>query len=150
LPGNGCYRRRFFSFSHWGSLVAAARAELLSTDTSTNLVPGWRPFLTSLLVLSPHARYQLPAEFSPSPTSYFTSLHSTELLTTPTDNWLVASNCPAYNIWARSTCKTQFPLLVPFSFEANFNFTDNSMTLLDCWVFCSEHLNNSTLYWNLI
>jgi hypothetical protein len=48
-----------------------------------NCVPGWPPFHTSLLVFSSQAE-QLTTELSHSPTSYFTSLHSTELLTTLT------------------------------------------------------------------
>jgi hypothetical protein len=54
----------------------------LSTDNWTNWVPGWRPFHTNLLVFSSQADFQLTTEHSLSPTSYFTSLHSTELPTT--------------------------------------------------------------------
>jgi hypothetical protein len=54
----------------------------LSTDNATNWVPGWRPFHTNLLVFSSQVDFQLTTELSHSPTSYFTSLHSTELLTT--------------------------------------------------------------------
>jgi hypothetical protein len=81
FPGNGFYREKFHSFPHSGPLVTAARAELLSTDNSTNWVLGWRPFHTNLLVFSSHADFQLSTELSHSPTSYL-SLHSTELLTT--------------------------------------------------------------------
>jgi hypothetical protein len=40
FPDNGFYLGRFFSFSHSGRLVTAARAELLSNDNSINWVPG--------------------------------------------------------------------------------------------------------------
>jgi hypothetical protein len=46
-------RERFFSSPHSGHLVTAARAELLSTDNSTNWFPGWRPFHANLLVYRP-------------------------------------------------------------------------------------------------
>jgi hypothetical protein len=86
-------------------LLSQARAELFSTDNSTNSVPGWRSFHTNLLILSSQADFQLTTELFQSPTSYFTSLHSTELLKTLTNNCFVASNCPEYNISARTTRK---------------------------------------------
>jgi hypothetical protein len=89
FPGNGFYRGRFFSFPRSGPLVTAARAEFLTNYKSTNWVPGWRLFHTNLLVFSSQAAFQLTTEPSHSPTSYFTSLHSTELLTTLTSNSLV-------------------------------------------------------------
>jgi hypothetical protein len=49
----------------------------LSTDNSTN----WVPLAANLLVFSSQADFQLTAELSDPPTSYFMSLHSTELLT---------------------------------------------------------------------
>jgi hypothetical protein len=62
---------------------------------STNWVPGWRPFHTILLVFSSQAKFQLTATLSTellhSPTSYFTSLYSTELLTAPANNCFVKS-----------------------------------------------------------
>jgi hypothetical protein len=77
---------RFLSFPHSGPLLTSARTELLSTANSTNWIPGFRQFHAILLVLS------TGADFQPT-TSYFTSLHSAELLTTPTSNCFVASNC---------------------------------------------------------
>jgi hypothetical protein len=53
--------------------------DLLTTDNSANWVPGWWPFHTKLLVFSSRADYQLNSH---SQTSYFTSLHSTELQAT--------------------------------------------------------------------
>jgi hypothetical protein len=50
---------RFFSFLHSGPLVTATRVEHLSTDNSTNRVPGWRPFHISLLDFSSHADFHL-------------------------------------------------------------------------------------------
>jgi hypothetical protein len=50
---------------------------------TTNWIPGWRPFHTNLLVFSSHVTFNWP-ELSHSPTSYFTSLLFTELLTSPT------------------------------------------------------------------
>jgi hypothetical protein len=91
FPGNGFYRGRFFIFPRLGSLVTAACAELLSTDSSTNLVLGWRPYHTNLLVFSSQADFQQTTDnwnLSHTPTSYFTSLHSTELLTTDCGTWL--------------------------------------------------------------
>jgi hypothetical protein len=72
---------KFFSFPCSDPLVTTARAEYLSTDNSTDWDPGLRPFHTNL----PH-----------SPTSYFTSLHLTKLLTSTTAR-LVSS---FYNLWA--------------------------------------------------
>jgi hypothetical protein len=108
FPGNSFYRRRFFSFTRSGPVVTATHAELLSTNNSTNWVPGWRPFHTNLVVFSSQTDFQLTTDLSHSPTSYFTSLHSTALLTT---QQLTASNCSAYNILAHTTQKTPFPLL---------------------------------------
>jgi hypothetical protein len=105
------YQWRFFSFPHPVPLVTAARAEFLSTDNSPTWVPGWRPFHTNLLVFSSQGDFQLTTELSHSPTSYFTSLHSAQLLTTLTNNKLAVSNCPAYNISALTTQKAQ-PLLL--------------------------------------
>jgi hypothetical protein len=56
-------------------LFSAYLAELNSTDW----VPGWWPFHTNLLVFSSQANFQLTTELSHSTTSYFMSLHSTEL-----------------------------------------------------------------------
>jgi hypothetical protein len=66
FSGNGFYRRKLFSFSRSGPLVTAARAELfqLSTDSSTNLVWGWRPFYTNLIVFLSQADFQLTTELS--------------------------------------------------------------------------------------
>jgi hypothetical protein len=90
FPGNGFYQRRFFSFPHSGPLVTAAHAELSSTDNSTNWVPGWQPFHTNLLVFSSQADFELTTDnWTVSPTSYFMSLHSTELPTTLTNNWII-------------------------------------------------------------
>jgi hypothetical protein len=59
-----------------------AHADFLSVDNSTYWIPGWKPFKTNLLAFSSQADFQLTTELSHSPTSYFTLLHSTELLTT--------------------------------------------------------------------
>jgi hypothetical protein len=59
FPGNGFYRGRFFSFLHSDPLVTAACAELLSTDSSSNWVPGWGPFHTNVLVFSSQSDFQL-------------------------------------------------------------------------------------------
>jgi hypothetical protein len=56
-------------------------AEHFSTDNSTNWVPGWQPFHINHLVFSSQADLKR-FELSYLPTSYFTSLGSTELLTT--------------------------------------------------------------------
>jgi hypothetical protein len=54
--------RESLSFPRLGPLVTAALAELLSTDNSTNWVPGWRPFHTNLLVFSSRADFQLTTD----------------------------------------------------------------------------------------
>jgi hypothetical protein len=57
----------------------------LSTDNSStcNCVPGWRPFHTNLLVFSSLADFRLTTDnWTVSPPTCFTSLHSTELLKT--------------------------------------------------------------------
>jgi hypothetical protein len=53
------YQWRFFSFPCSGPLFTAACAELLSIDSSTNWVPGWRPFHINLLVFCSQADFQL-------------------------------------------------------------------------------------------
>jgi hypothetical protein len=92
VSGQRLYRARFFIFPRSGFLVTATHAELLSTDNSTNWVPGKRPFHTNLLVFSSHVHFQLngtPAELTHQPATslhftslHFTSLHWTELPTT--------------------------------------------------------------------
>jgi hypothetical protein len=89
---------------------SASRAQVMlsqpsarnSCQVTTNWVSGLQPFHTSLLVFSSQADFQLTTEPSHSPTSHFTSLHSTELLTTPLTE-LRNSTDPAYNISARIT-----------------------------------------------
>jgi hypothetical protein len=71
----------------------------LSTENSTNWVPGWRPFQTNLIDFSSQADFQLNS----SPTSYFTPLHSTELLTTVTAARLLSS---FYNLGADASENT--------------------------------------------
>jgi hypothetical protein len=66
---------------------------------STNSFPSWRPFHTNALVFSSQADFQLTTELSHSSDSYYTSLHSNELLTTPAA-WLVSS---LHNRWADPT-----------------------------------------------
>jgi hypothetical protein len=66
------------------------QVEFLLTDNSTNWVPDWRQFHTSLTGWL--WTEQLTTELSHSPTSYFTSLQPTELLTTP-PSWLASSLC---------------------------------------------------------
>jgi hypothetical protein len=83
FPGNGFYQWRFFSFRHSDLLVKAARAEILSTDNSTNWrLPGWWPFHTNLLVFSSLADFQLTTD---SWTLWLTNqlLHVTSLNWTP-------------------------------------------------------------------
>jgi hypothetical protein len=68
--------------------VTAARAELLSTDNWTGSQTGGH--FTSTSYSSLHRltfNWQLTTALSHSPTSYFTSLHSTELLTTDNFYW---------------------------------------------------------------
>jgi hypothetical protein len=83
FPGNG--------FQQWRFSASRARVLLLqppvqnSCQLTINWVPGWRSIHTNLLVFS-QADFQLnwtelTTELSHSPISYFTSLHSTELLT---------------------------------------------------------------------
>jgi hypothetical protein len=68
----------FFSFLRSSPLVTATHAEFLSTDISINWVTGWQLFHTNLLAFSSQADFQLSSH---SPFSYFTSLHSSGLLT---------------------------------------------------------------------
>jgi hypothetical protein len=75
FPGNGFNRGRFFSFPRSGPLIRATRAELLSTNSSTNWVPDWRPFHTNLLVVSLH---RLTFNWTVSLTNQV--LHVTELV----------------------------------------------------------------------
>jgi hypothetical protein len=64
----------------------------------------WRPFHTNYLVFSSQADFQLASDLSHSPTSYFMSLLSNELLTTSQQQLqLFASNYPVYNISSRTT-----------------------------------------------
>jgi hypothetical protein len=53
-----------------------------SYQLPTNWIPGWRPFHSNFLVFSSQADFQLRTELSHSPTSYFTSFHLNELMTT--------------------------------------------------------------------
>jgi hypothetical protein len=85
---------RFFTFPRSGPLVTAVREDVLSTDNSTSWVSVWPPFHTNLLVFSSQADFQLTTEHSHSPTSYFTSLHSTELPdNTNCTTWKHHSHC---------------------------------------------------------
>jgi hypothetical protein len=54
------------------SLLSLPRRTLLNCQPSTNCVPGWRPFHTSLLVISSQVDFQLTTELCHSPTNYFT------------------------------------------------------------------------------
>jgi hypothetical protein len=77
LAASWIYWVRFFSFLHSGPLVTAAHAELLSTDNSTNWVPGWQPFHNNLLVFSSQAHFQLQCNWTLSFTNQLvTSLNS--------------------------------------------------------------------------
>jgi hypothetical protein len=141
--------------------VLKSRTEL-STINSTNWVPVWRPFHTYLLVFSWQADFQQPAtsrhftqlnwqlnplthhpatsrhftqlttEPSHSPSSYFTSLHSTEpslaiqlLHVTSlnwTDNWTVTHH-PATS--RHFTQLTTEPSHSPSSYFTSLHSTDN-------------------------
>jgi hypothetical protein len=69
----------------------------LSTDNSTNWVPGLRPFHTSLLVFSSQAGLQLNSlTHQPAASRHFTQLSWWQLQ-------LRNSTEPAYNISARAT-----------------------------------------------
>jgi hypothetical protein len=70
---------------------------------STNWIAGWRPFHTNFLVYYSQDDFQLTIELSHSPTSYFMSLHSAELLTDLTAARLVFS---LYNLGADPTENT--------------------------------------------
>jgi hypothetical protein len=110
FPGNGFYRGRFFSFPHSCPLATAARAELMSTDNSTNWFPGWRPFHTNILAFSSQTDLHLnwTATELYNQTSYFTPLHSTELLTNPIAARLVSL---LYNLGADPT-ETPHPVIL--------------------------------------
>jgi hypothetical protein len=86
FPGNDFYRERSFIFPNSSPFVTAVHAELSSTDNSTNWAPVWRQFHINLPVFFSQADFQLKTELSRSPTSYFMSLCSTELLTSLTNN----------------------------------------------------------------
>jgi hypothetical protein len=60
-----------------------SRTEFLSTDNSTNWVPGWWPFRTNLLVFSSQADFQLTTELThqPATSRHFTQLKCWQLLT---------------------------------------------------------------------
>jgi hypothetical protein len=82
---------RFLSTASTEGQSSASRAYILSSQPSvqnslsTDYSNNWRPFHTNLLVFSSQADFLncTATELSHSRTSYFTSLHSTELLTTP-------------------------------------------------------------------
>jgi hypothetical protein len=86
FPGNGFCRGRFFSFRRSDPLVTAARREFLSTENSTNCIPGWRPFHTNLLVFSWQTDFQLNSlTHQPASSRHFTRL-----------------NCRHSNSWTKS------------------------------------------------
>jgi hypothetical protein len=101
FPCYGFSQRTFFSFLHSDLPVTASHAELLSTDNSTNWVPGWRPFHTNLLVFSSQAH---------NLTLTNQLLHVSSLNWTA-ENFLCNLTDPAYNISARTTQNAPFPLL---------------------------------------
>jgi hypothetical protein len=74
-------------------------AEFLSTNNSNNLIPGSWPFHTNLVDFTSQADFQLTTELS----QYFTSIHSTELLTNVTAARLVF---PLSNLGADPTENT--------------------------------------------
>jgi hypothetical protein len=93
---------RFFSLPPSGPLVTAASVERLSIDNSTNWIPGWRPFHTNLLVFSSQAHFQLTTDNW----TLSSRLFNVTLLNWTAENsnqQLVASDCLAYNILARTT-----------------------------------------------
>jgi hypothetical protein len=91
------------SASYYQVLLSQLPVQKLSTDNSTDWVPSCWPFHTNLLVFSSQADFLLTTELSHSPTSYFTSLHSPELLTDLTAARLVSS---LYNLGADPTENT--------------------------------------------
>jgi hypothetical protein len=54
--------REIFQFPALRSVFTAARAELLSTDNSTNMVAGLRPLRTNLIVFSSQRDFQLTTD----------------------------------------------------------------------------------------
>jgi hypothetical protein len=88
-------RGRFLSFPNSGPLITAGRAELLSTENSTNWILGWRPFHTNLLVFSSQADFLLNWTFSlTNQLLHFTSLHFTSL------NWTLTTDYSWVWVWA--------------------------------------------------
>jgi hypothetical protein len=59
------------------SLLSLPCRARLTCPTSTNWVPGWRPFRTNLLLFSSQVDFQLATELFHTPTKY--SLHFTQL-----------------------------------------------------------------------
>jgi hypothetical protein len=98
-----------------------------------NWVPGWWPFHSNLLVFSSQADFQLNSH---SPTSYFMSLHPTELLTTL--KWLLQNSTdPAYNISAWTTYNMPFFVIV----QQYFN---HCMCIRCCGNPFREHLTSNS------
>jgi hypothetical protein len=83
-----CQQQRHLFSAFLAELDSAANPEM-TTDNSTNWVPGWRPFHTSLLVVPLQADSQLTTEFShePATSRHFTQLNCWQL--PPTTNSLL-------------------------------------------------------------
>jgi hypothetical protein len=71
---------RFFTYPRSGPLVTDACAEFLSTDNSTNLVPGWRPVFTAFHRLPSTDNWQLNfLTHQPATSRLFIQLNSWQL-----------------------------------------------------------------------
>jgi hypothetical protein len=81
-------KREILQLPDTGPLVTAAHAEFLSTDYSSNWVPGWQPFHTNLLVFFSRADFQLNSlNNQPATSLHLTQLNYWQLIVT----WLVSS-----------------------------------------------------------
>jgi hypothetical protein len=101
---------KFFRFPQAGPLVTAARPELLSTDNSTNWVPGWMSFHTNLLVFSSQADFQLRAD-------KWTLSLANQMLHVTSLNWMADNSqqlgwCPSYITSGRTQQKIPSPTVL--------------------------------------
>jgi hypothetical protein len=97
-------RGRFFSFPSSGHLVSVGRAEHLSTDNSTDWVPGWRPFHTTHLVFSSQADLQVTTDnWTLSPTKVKVKVMLRPTVSThlglTTRYWLLSNICGFVDFW---------------------------------------------------
>jgi hypothetical protein len=97
---------RFFNFSRSVPLVTTARAELLSTDNSTNWVPDWRPFHTSPLVFLHKITFNCTdLQLNSLTHQPATSRHFIKL------NWII--NQSVSLSWCRAPSGAHDPILLP-------------------------------------